>query len=146
MSLLLNFVAIAILLPLLSSLSSPLSLLLSLFSLSLFPLSAPLPSPLLSSPLPSPPLPSPLLPSPLLSSPLLLSLSVSVSVFVSVCVRLFLRLCLCLLCLSLSLSHSLVETVCGLCGHIEVILAHLRAMFPISGTDVGSSCGYVCHI
>ena len=30
--------------------------------------------------------------------------------------------------------------------YLEAILAHLGAMFPISGTYVGSSCGYVCHI
>ena len=30
--------------------------------------------------------------------------------------------------------------------HLEAILAHLGAMFPISGTYVGSSRGYVCHI
>ena len=32
--------------------------------------------------------------------------------------------------------------------HLEAILAHLGnlgAMFPISGTYVGSSCGYVGH-
>ena len=30
--------------------------------------------------------------------------------------------------------------------HLEAVLAHLGAMFPISVTYVGSSCGYVCHI
>ena len=57
----------------------------------------------------------------------------------------YLSICLCL-CLCLCLSLSLFETVWGLCCHILAILAHLGAMFPISGTYVGSSCGYVCHI
>ena len=76
-------------------------------------------------------------------------LSVCRSVGLSVCRSVGLSVCLSVcLSVSLSLSLSLFQTVWGLCCHIliEPILAHLGAMFSISGTYVGSSCGYVCHI
>ena len=63
-------------------------------------------------------------------------LSVWLAGWLSVCVSVS-------LCVSLSLSLSL--RLGPMLPHLEAV--HLgRAMFPISGTDVGSSCGYVCHI